>query len=116
MLLLADESVDHRLIIYLRNQHFDVISILEESSGISDTEVLEKAFNNNALLLTEDKDFGDLAIRFRKPSHGILLLRFTNEDIEERSRALVSAIKKHSKKLQTSISVLTIQKIRIRQF
>ncbi len=56
--ILADESVDYRIVKELRNKDFDVISILEDYRSISDKEIIEIARNKATLLLTEDKDFG----------------------------------------------------------
>jgi len=63
MNLLADESVDYAIIAALRNKGFVVRSISEEHPGIKDKEVLSKAILYNCLLLTEDKDFGELTYR-----------------------------------------------------
>lgn len=57
--LTADESVDFRIIQYLRKNGFEVYSITENSAGINDFEVLKISYNLNTLLLTEDKDFGE---------------------------------------------------------
>lgn len=48
---------------------------MEQSPSASDAEVLAIAFKRNALLITEDKDFGELVFRFQKPHKGILLIR-----------------------------------------
>jgi len=52
MTLLADESVDFGIIKSLRLKGIDVVSILEDYSGIKDTEVLKIAQDNQYLLLT----------------------------------------------------------------
>ena len=57
--ILADENVDYQIIKNLRNKGFNVISILENYRGTPDKEVLNLAMNKEALLLTEDKDFGE---------------------------------------------------------
>ncbi len=56
--ILADEDIDFRLIKNLRTKGFEVMSVLKDYQGASDKEVLEIAKNREALLLTEDKDFG----------------------------------------------------------
>lgn len=54
--LLADESVDFQLVRALREAGFDLISILEDSPGISDLEVLRLALDKNALNLSSIKN------------------------------------------------------------
>jgi predicted nuclease of predicted toxin-antitoxin system len=61
MNLVADESVDSGIIRQLRKIGINVISISENSSGIKDNEVLKIADKNQCLLITEDKDLGELA-------------------------------------------------------
>lgn len=58
--IVADESVDYRIVTELRNNEFDIYSIAEQQPSIQDESVLKIACDNNALLLTEDKDFGEL--------------------------------------------------------
>jgi predicted nuclease of predicted toxin-antitoxin system len=57
-MIIADENIDTRLILKLRELGFDVHAIRENNSGISDKEVLKLANNKKALLITEDADFG----------------------------------------------------------
>jgi len=55
-----------------------VVWIRTESSGISDPEVLSRAQAEDRILLTFDKDFGELAFRTKLPaSSGIVLFRIT---------------------------------------
>tara|TARA_R110002124_G_scaffold282524_3_gene457735 strand:+ start:5328 stop:5516 length:189 start_codon:yes stop_codon:yes gene_type:complete len=62
MKFVVDESVDQICISILRKEEYEVLSIAKEKLGISDDEVFQIAVNNKAILLTEDKDFGELAI------------------------------------------------------
>lgn len=49
------------------------------ASGATDAEVMRQALRSNRLLLTEDKDFGELAFRLRLPVPGLVLLRINPE-------------------------------------
>ncbi len=76
MRFLADECVDAALVAHLRTAGHDVHYIAEESRGLTDPEVLAAAREQERILLTEDKDFGELAVRHsHHPVPGILLLR-----------------------------------------
>jgi predicted nuclease of predicted toxin-antitoxin system len=72
---LADECCDRDLVGALRNAGYDVLYVLELKPGATDDEVLALAFDERRILLTEDKDFGELVYRFKKPAHGIILIR-----------------------------------------
>src|SRR5262245_61172078 len=63
MMLLADESVDRMIVERLRADGHDTLYVAEMSPGITDDEILREASSRNALLLTEDKDFGELVYR-----------------------------------------------------
>ncbi len=57
--IIVDESVDIRIVNKLRNENYNIISILEEYCSIPDKEVLKLAQQYKAVLLTEDSDFGE---------------------------------------------------------
>ena len=83
--IVADESVDYAIVPSLRKIGFDVSAICETHAGWPDWQVLEFAFQENAYLITEDKDFGERTFRLFKPSHGILLIRMPNAESEEKA-------------------------------
>ncbi len=62
-LIVADESV--RIVLQLRKTGISVYSISESQYSIKDEKVLSIAVEQNALLITEDKDFGELVFRFQ---------------------------------------------------
>jgi predicted nuclease of predicted toxin-antitoxin system len=80
---LADECCDTGLVGSLRQDGHDVLYVPEKKSGVLDDEVLLDAYNEERILLTEDKDFGELVYRLKKPSRGIVLIRI---DVKERHR------------------------------
>lgn len=59
MNLVADEGVDGHIIARLRQDGHDMLDIAEIEPSISDDIVLSHANAQEALLLTEDKDFGE---------------------------------------------------------
>lgn len=74
-MIIFDENIEEFWINVARQHSINFISIRESFSGISDIEVVELAAKENALLITEDKDFGELVF-----SHGykvsVMLLRY----------------------------------------
>lgn len=112
--IVIDESVDAAITEALRIHGFVVISIAEDQSSISDNEVLEVANKHAALLVTEDKDFGELVVRLKKPHHGILLIRLAGFPSHEKATVAVNAISNHFKELKNAFSVLDHNKLRIR--
>ena len=81
MRFLADENVSRTVIERLRAAGFDVAAVAEAHSGATDTAVLAMAKGENRILITEDRDFGEMVIRQRLGVCGIILLaldRFSN--------------------------------------
>lgn len=72
---LADECIDAGLVSHLRSSGHDVLYMAELAPATDDVDVLARANDDGRILLTEDKDFGDLV--FRRGGHvpGLVLLR-----------------------------------------
>lgn len=76
MKFLVDECCDVGLVLSLRNEGYDVFYVKESMPSSSDNEVLQKAYLEERILITEDKDFGELVFRLKMPAYGVILLRF----------------------------------------
>lgn len=63
-MFLANENFPFPSIIILRNAGYGVQSIQQDYSGISDFEVIEIAINQNQIILTYDKDYGEIINRY----------------------------------------------------
>jgi predicted nuclease of predicted toxin-antitoxin system len=76
MRFLLDQSSDARLVAYLREIGHDAIRVgREHPHGLPDIEVLRTALRESRILITDDRDFGDLVVRERLPHAGIVYLR-----------------------------------------
>lgn len=104
--IVADENIDYRLIKLLRENDFDVFSIAESNFGIKDTNVLTIATERHSFLITEDKDFGDLAIRDNQPHNGILLIRRKRLKALEQINIIFDLLLNRSEELYNKFSVL----------
>jgi len=114
MKVVADESVEFEVINALRQNNISVYSIAELHAGIPDEEVLEIANEQACLLITEDKDFGELTYRLNKTSHGILLLRILNVFDEQKAAMVLKTLKTKHQQMLHSFSVLSNRKLRIK--
>lgn len=113
--ILADESVDYRIVKALRSKGFEVISVLEENPGIPDKDVIGHAKVNNALLLTEDSDFGEWVFVHKTRNISVIFLRYKAEEIENISDSLIKTLIDYSVSLSGKFVVITVNKIRIRE-
>jgi predicted nuclease of predicted toxin-antitoxin system len=76
MRFLADESCDFTVVRALRNAGHDVICVSETAVGATDEAVIHMATDDNRILLTEDKDFGQLVYASGHGHSGVVLLRY----------------------------------------
>lgn len=114
MKFLADECCDAGLVKSLRAAGHDVSYVPEHNAGSSDDEVLLMAYNEERILLTEDKDFGELTYRLRKPSSGIVLIRMNVEDKHLKWPRLESLIENYEERLPGYFVIVHINKYRFR--
>lgn len=112
MKFLADESCDFIVVRVLRKAGYDVQAISEISPALDDDKVIEMAIREERVLLTEDKDFGQLAMAHSESHFGVILLRFP---ASARTSIPVIALEfiSHQKDLRGSFVVVQPGRIRI---
>lgn len=115
MNLLADESVDRQIVERLRHDGYEVLYVAEMESGISDDLVLERANGILALLITADKDFGELIFMDKRlTTDGVILLRLAGLSAEGKAEIVSDAFRKRAAEFLNHFSVISPGKIRIR--
>jgi predicted nuclease of predicted toxin-antitoxin system len=112
--ILADECCDAGLVNSLRSDGHDVLYILENKPGVSDDEVFRYAFIEERILLTEDKDFGELVYRLKKSINGIILIRIYVHERHLKWPRLKTLIDEHADRLSGNFVVVEINKLRFR--
>ena len=115
MNFLADESVDHQIVDALREDGHAVLYVTEMDPGISDDEVLDRAEKGSAILITADKDFGELVFRQQRITMGVVLVRMAGLLPSKKAEIASTMIKKHLDAIQNAFSVISPNTIRIRR-
>ncbi len=115
MILFADESVDRPIVERLRQDGHDTLYVAELSPSITDEEVLQQANNRNALLLTADKDFGELVYRLGRVHAGIVLLRLAGLPAIAKADTVATVLQEHAAELQGGFTVISPGAVRIRK-
>jgi predicted nuclease of predicted toxin-antitoxin system len=110
--LLADECFDGSVVQGLRRLGHDVAYIAEHASGLTDPEVLGLAVAEGRLLITEDKDFGEIVIRLRRPAIGVVLLRMDRSRPAEKLARLISALHLAPDRLHGNLIVVSRERVR----
>ncbi len=114
MKLLADECCDAGLVAALRASGHDVRYVAEEQPGLTDEEVLRTAFDERRVLLTEDKDFGDLVVRFERPTIGIVLIRLGAGKSHRKWKRVLGVLSAHESRLLDHYVVIHEDRVRFR--
>jgi predicted nuclease of predicted toxin-antitoxin system len=113
--LLADEGVDRQIVERLRKDGHDVAYVAEMAPGIVDEAVLSQGRNPASVLITADKDFGELVFRRRQATTGVLLVRLLGLTPATKASLVSAVIREHAHELPGAFAVLTPGNIRIRR-
>ncbi|MFO7525745.1 MAG: DUF5615 family PIN-like protein [Ignavibacteriaceae bacterium] len=111
---LADESVNFNIVRILRALNYEVVSVLEERRGSSDFTVLEFAKEREAILLTEDKDFGEWVFAYHIKNLSVILLRYSPDETDQIVQSLTKLIGTYKESLFNKFVVLKKNNFRIR--
>lgn len=79
MKFLVDECTGPAVARWFRNMGYEAFSVFNESRGAGDDEILTKAYLENWILVTNDKDFGEMVYRENRPHCGIVFLRLRDQ-------------------------------------
>jgi len=110
---LVDESTGLKVSEELKQMGFDTVSVIETMRGAEDIAVIQKAIEQNRIIITNDRDFGWLAVFYKPP--GIILLRLKEDSAENRIKITRHIIEKHRDVIYGSIIIATEMKVRIRR-
>lgn len=112
---LANENFPVPSINLLRATGYGVAAIIEDSPGIEDTEVLTRAVHEQRIILTFDRDYGELIFRQRLPAPvGIVYMRFTTTSPEEAARRLLIVLSNDLISLEGNFTILDENQVRQR--
>ena len=95
--ILADEDVPGEAVTALREQGHDVAWMVTAAPGSGDPEVLLRAQAEARVLMTFDKDFGELAFRYGLPaSSGVILFRVKTQSSARATALVIGAMQARS--------------------
>lgn len=115
MNILADEGVDKQIVDHLRQDGHIVVYIAEESPSITDDVILDMANQQEALLLTRDKDFGELVYRMNRVTKGVVLVRLDGVHPTTKATLVSAALTTHGTEMIGAFTVISPGNVRIRK-
>jgi predicted nuclease of predicted toxin-antitoxin system len=111
---LVDVGVGKKVEGWLFNQGYDVKSVRDINPRLPDKEILRIAVSERRMVITMDKDFGELVYNSGLPHGGVLLLRLEDARSDEKVRVLERILEKHSDKLLNKFCVFKDGRLRTR--
>ena len=115
MEFLVDVGVSKAVEKWLRSEDHNVIAVRDLDPRMSDSEILERAVLERRLVITMDKDFGELVYNSGKPHAGILLLRLAEASSAEKVAVVREIMLRYSRKLPGRFAVYQNGRLRIRK-
>ncbi|MBC8262696.1 MAG: DUF5615 family PIN-like protein [Anaerolineales bacterium] len=112
MRFLVDECTGPAVARWLREQRHDVFSVYEQARGMDDNDVIRKAFEEDWILITNDKDFGEKVYRERQLHRGVVLLRLDDERAASKIDTLRRLLRDYADRLANRFVVVTETTVR----
>jgi len=112
---IVDENLGTRVAKWLKELQHDVISIYEEFRGLDDDEILRKSLEENCILITNDKDFGEMIFREGKLHNGVIFLRLEDERSSNVIKVLDQLFSIYADRIEGNFVVVTESSVRIVQ-
>lgn len=112
MRFLVDECTGPEVARYLRGQSHEVFSVYEEARGMVDDEILVKAHSEAWILITNDRDFGEMIFRESRPHRGIVFLRLRDERAPSKIAAIDRLLASYEGRLADEFVVVSDGQVR----
>ena len=113
MRFLVDECTGPTVARWLTVQGHDVISIFHTDRGAPDVAVLARALAEDRILVTNDKDFGEMVFREGRAHRGVILLRLVDERAAMKIQVLQHLLAQQAGQLAGNFVVASEESARI---
>ncbi len=112
MRFLVDECTGPAVARWLREHGHDVFSVYEEARGSDDDAIVRKAFDEDRILITNDKDFGERIYREGYLHRGVVFLRLGDERAEVKIETLRRLLETYADRLANQFVVVSQTRVR----
>jgi predicted nuclease of predicted toxin-antitoxin system len=114
-MIIFDENVEEYWIQLIKSRGYEYFSIRESCFGITDREVIEIAKNKKGLIITEDKDFGELLFSYGVEKVSILFMRYDQPHYQQIEKYFLKCIDDYIRNPEACFITITKNKIRNRK-
>ena len=110
---IADVNIEKVIVGLLLENGYNVKWLPDYGCEILDADLLNMANTEKRILVTNDKDFGELTFLQKKLSTGIILIRVKGQEPQNKIKVMKKLLQNYSDKLLYHFVVVTKGKIRI---
>ncbi|MGR3319962.1 MAG: DUF5615 family PIN-like protein [Candidatus Anammoxibacter sp.] len=110
--IIADVNIEKPIIDYLVEQGYDVKWISDYNRKLADKDLLNLDNKEKRILITNDRDFGELIFLQKKLSKGLILIRVKGQQTQTKVMLIKKLFKRFSDKLPRHFVVITKKKMR----
>lgn len=114
MKFLVDECTGTSVVICLRDAGHDVVAVADVMPEADDEEILRYAVSEGRIVVTNDKDFGEMVFRSGWAHRGVVLLRLRDERVENKVWVVKAVLAQVGERLHNRYVVATESGIRVR--
>ena len=114
--IVIDVGVGRIIEEWLSQQGYNVITISKVNSEMTDFDIIKLANNEDAIIITMDKDFGELVFKNHLSHKGVLLLRLDDAVAEEKLSSIQNIFPNYLAQIKNHFSVYQNGKLRIRNY
>jgi predicted nuclease of predicted toxin-antitoxin system len=115
MNFLADENLEKPIVDWLREEGYNVLYIAEKAPSIKDEKIIKLARKENKILITNDKDFGELVFHYGQITSGIILIRSRDKSSEKKLELIKQVLEEMKNKISGNFIVVNENGIRIKK-
>jgi|SRR3989339_993998 len=114
MKFLVDVGVGKKVENWLKENGFDVLSVRDIDSRAKDSQILRWAVDQQRMIISMDKDFGELVYNSGKHHAGVLILRLEDADGDTKVEVTKKILAEYYDKIESHFCVFQDGRLRIR--
>ncbi len=109
---LADVNIEKSIIDELKKSGYDIKWIAEVNPHMDDISIFKMASEENRILLTNDKDFGEIVFRQKLVTSGIVLFRIKGQSANVKRGLFKKLLATHKDKIAKYFVVINKNRFR----
>ncbi|MGE0086576.1 MAG: DUF5615 family PIN-like protein [Desulfococcaceae bacterium] len=111
---LVDAGVSKKVEEYLKIQGYETKNVRDIDTRMPDEDIIRLAVSEHRMVITMDKDFGELVWHYDMEHCGVLLLRMENAAAAEKLEVITFILSNYSDKIKDNFCVYQNNRFRIR--